>query len=73
MENVLMIDTVGQYSTLNNNQTLHPLINIVDLSKADQRENRRSYLGFYAVFLKEIKCGDLHYGCYTPNEYRSLN
>lgn len=58
-----MIDTVGQYSALNNNETLHPLINIVDLSRASQRENRRSYLGFYAVFLKEIKCGDLHYGC----------
>ena len=63
MENVLMIDTVGQYSALNNNETLHPLINVVDLSKADQRQNRKSYLGFYAVFLKEIKCGDLHYGC----------
>jgi len=63
MEKVHKIDSVGQYSALNNNQTLHPLVNIVDLSKADKRPNRKSNYGFYAVFLKEIKCGDLHYGC----------
>ncbi|NRF40666.1 AraC family transcriptional regulator [Pedobacter foliorum] len=63
MENVLMIDSVGQYSTLNNNDTLHPLVNIVDLSKAEARFNGKANYGFYAVFLKEIKCGDLHYGC----------
>ena len=63
MENVTRIDTVGQYNAMNNNETLHPLVNIVDLSKADPRLNRKSNYGFYAVFLKEIKCGDLHYGC----------
>jgi len=63
MENVTRIESVGQYNALNNNETLHPLVNIVDLSKADKRQNQRSNFGFYAVFLKEIKCGDLHYGC----------
>ena len=63
MENVMMIDSVGQYSAMNNNETLHPLVNVIDLSKADKRPNRRSNYGFYAVFLKEIKCGDLQYGC----------
>jgi len=63
MEKVIKIDTVGQFSAMNNNQTLHPLVNIVDLSKANARQNRKSNYGFYAIFLKEIKCGDLHYGC----------
>jgi len=63
MENVLMINSIGQFSALNNNETLHPLVNIVDLSKADARQNRKSNYGFYAVFLKEVNCGDLHYGC----------
>jgi AraC family transcriptional activator of pobA len=63
MEKVLMIDSVGKFSAMNNNETLHPLVNIVDLSKADERQNRRSNYGFYAIFLKEVKCGDLHYGC----------
>ncbi|SDM61138.1 helix-turn-helix domain-containing protein [Pedobacter antarcticus] len=63
MEKVIRIDSVGQFSAMNNNETLHPLVNIVDLSKADERQNRKSNYGFYAVFLKEVKCGDLHYGC----------
>jgi AraC-like DNA-binding protein len=36
---------------------------VVDLSKADPRNHLRMNLGFYTVFLKEIKCGDLRYGC----------
>jgi AraC family transcriptional activator of pobA len=63
MENVTRVDTIGQYNALNNNETLHPLVNVVDLSKADKRLNRKINYGFYTIFLKEIKCGDLHYGC----------
>ncbi len=47
----------------NNNETLHPLVSIVDLSKAEPRKLRRMGYNFYVVFLKEIKCGDLRYGC----------
>jgi AraC-like DNA-binding protein len=63
MESIIRVDTIGQYNALNNHETLHPLVNIVDLSKADMRLNRRINYGFYTVFLKEIKCGDLKYGC----------
>lgn len=73
MENIIRVDTIGQYNALNNNETLHPLVNIVDLSKADKRLNRRINYGFYTVFLKEIKCGDLKYGCnYYDYEEGSL-
>ena len=63
MENIVRFDTISQYNEANNNKTLHPLVSVVDLSKADARLNRRSNYGFYTVFLKEIKCGDLKYGC----------
>jgi AraC-like DNA-binding protein len=63
MENITRIDTVGQYNTLNNNPTLHPLVSVLDLSKANARQNYRANYGFYTVFLKDIKCGDLKYGC----------
>jgi len=63
MENIVRVDTVGQFNALNNNETQHPLVSIVNLSKADARLNRRINYGFYTVFLKEIKCGDLKYGC----------
>ncbi|MBT1707888.1 helix-turn-helix transcriptional regulator [Fulvivirgaceae bacterium PWU5] len=63
MEEILKFDTIGQYNAFNRNETLHPLVNVVDLSKAAPRQLRRLSYGFYVVFLKEIKCGDLRYGC----------
>jgi AraC-like DNA-binding protein len=63
MENIIQFDTISQYNQFNNNETLHPLISIVDLSKAAQRKHNKMRFGFFTVFLKEIKCGDLRYGC----------
>jgi AraC family transcriptional regulator, transcriptional activator of pobA len=63
MEEILKFETVSQYNTFNKNTTLHPLVSVVDLSKAEPRRLRRMSYGFYTVFLKEIKCGDLRYGC----------
>ncbi len=63
MESIIKFETISQYSSFNNNETKHPLVAIVDLSKADPRLHMRMNLGFYTVFFKEIKCGDLKYGC----------
>ncbi len=63
MEDFLKFDTITQYNQFNRNETLHPLVNVVDLSKAAPRKHNRMHFGFYTVFLKEIKCGDLQYGC----------
>lgn len=63
MENFISFDTISQYSAFNNTTTLHPLVNVVDLSKALPRTQGRYRFGFYTVFLKDIKCGDLRYGC----------
>ncbi len=63
MAHILQFDTISQYNQFNNNETRHPLVSIVDLSKADQRGHNKMRFGFYTVFLKEIKCGDLRYGC----------
>ena len=49
----------------NNNETLHPLASIIDLSKAYPRKASNMYFGFYTVFLKEVNCGDLRYGGHT--------
>lgn len=62
MEEILRFDTVSQYNAFNKNETLHPLVSVVDLSKAAPRQLRKMTYGFYVVFLKEIKCGDLKYG-----------
>ena len=55
-------ETVNDYNVFNNNETLHPLVSVVDLSKASPRQGSQMYFGFYTVFLKDVKCGDLVYG-----------
>ncbi len=65
MDTMRRFETVSDYNAFNNNETLHPLISVVDLSKADPREGSRMYFGFYTIFLKDVKCGDLTYGRHT--------
>jgi AraC-like DNA-binding protein len=65
MDNLRRFETVNDYNTFNNNETLHPLVSVVDLSKASPRQASNMYFGFYTVFLKEVKCGDLRYGRHT--------
>ncbi|MBS4065661.1 MAG: helix-turn-helix transcriptional regulator, partial [Chitinophagaceae bacterium] len=43
----------------------HPQVSIVDLSKAAPRSGSTMYFGFYTIFLKDVKCGDLIYGRHT--------
>lgn len=62
MEEILKFETVSQYNVFNNHETLHPLVSVIDFSKAQPRKLRRSYFGFYAVLLKDVKCGDMRYG-----------
>lgn len=62
MENTFSFNTVGQYNDFNNHETLHPMVSILDFSKADPRSGGRMNFGIYAVFLKEVDCGDLRYG-----------
>ena len=62
MDKIRRFDTITEYNKFNNNETLHPLVSLVDLSKANPREGSMMYFGFYTIFLKEVKCGDLMYG-----------
>ncbi len=55
-------ETINDYNVFNNNPTLHPLVSVVDLSKAAPRQGSKMYFGFYTIFLKDVKCGDLVYG-----------
>jgi len=65
MDNMHRFETINDYNVFNNNETLHPLVSVVDLSKAAPRQGSRMYFGFYTVFLKDVKCGDLLYGRHT--------
>ncbi|MDE3144886.1 MAG: helix-turn-helix transcriptional regulator [Bacteroidota bacterium] len=65
MDNIRRFETINDYNIFNNNKTLHPLVSVVDLSKAAPRQGSRMYFGFYTIFLKDVKCGDIHYGRHT--------
>lgn len=62
MNSLRRFETINDYNVFNNNETLHPLVNVVDLSRAAPRQGSRMYFGFYTIFLKDVKCGDLVYG-----------
>ena len=62
MDKMLRFNTISEYNAFNNNVTNHPLVSVVDFSKAAPRQGHRMYFGFYAIFLKDVKCGDMVYG-----------
>src|SRR5690625_4523510 len=65
MSNIRRFEKISDYNAFNNNETLHPLVSVVDISKADPRSGSLMYFGFYTVFLKDVNCGDLLYGKQT--------
>ena len=67
MERIFKFDTVTEYNALNNHETLHPLVSVIDFSKANPRTwgekgTVRINYGLYCIFLKDVNCGDLKYG-----------
>ncbi|CAD5256194.1 MULTISPECIES: AraC family transcriptional regulator [unclassified Imperialibacter] len=62
MKEIAKFETISQYNAFNNHETLHPLVSVIDFSKASPRRLRRTYFGFYLVLLKDVECGDMRYG-----------
>jgi AraC-like DNA-binding protein len=63
MEQIERMDHVKQYNDWVGANTLHPLVSVVNFNEISAVQSFRRYLGVYAVFLKNIKCGDITYGC----------
>lgn len=62
MERIVNFESISDYNKFNNHETLHPLVSILDLSKASPRSAYKMNFGIYTVILKDVKCGDLKYG-----------
>ncbi len=56
------ISSISEYNKMTNHETLHPLVSVVDFSKSDPICQYRRTYSFYTVFLKDVICGDMHYG-----------
>lgn len=62
MNEIVKLDTIAQYNTICDVETLHPLVTVFDLSKAKPMPAQTFNFGLYAIYLKELKCGELKYG-----------
>ena len=62
MGEVLKLDSVAEFNAIRGQETLHPLVSVLDQSKSQPVAVTRFYSGLYIVFLKEVKCGELRYG-----------
>jgi AraC-like DNA-binding protein len=67
MEKIINIDNVSDFNAANNHKTLHPLVTVLDYSKANPRDwgdvdSIRFNYGLYSVILKDVVCGDMRYG-----------
>lgn len=86
MNKVIKLDSVDMYNNLYGLETLHPLVSIVDLTKATKSVNHIDMnYGLYALFLKESKSCDIKYGrkmydyqegtivCFAPGQIAGVN
>lgn len=86
MDKVIKLDSVDQYNNLYGLETLHPLVSVVDLTKATKSVNHiQMNYGLYALFLKESKSCDIKYGrkvydyqegtivCFAPGQIAGVN
>lgn len=62
MSEIIKLETVQDYNKQLGVETLHPLVSVIDFSKLETIKHGRKNFGFYAIFYKELSCGELAYG-----------
>src|SRR6476659_9870444 len=62
MNDIVKLESIAEYNELRSVEKLHPLVSVLDLSRAKPMPAKTFNYGLYAVYLKELKCGDLRYG-----------
>jgi hypothetical protein len=55
MNTIVHFDSVEQYNRLRGVPTNHPLVSVVDLTKARPMPAQTYQFGLYAIYLKELK------------------
>lgn len=82
---MIVIDNVDRYNERFGLETRHPLVSIIDLTKSTTWPTRAWFrYEVYALFLKNVKCGDIKYGrqyydyqdgtivCFAPGQVTDL-
>ena len=55
MDNIRRFETINDYNVFNNNETLHPLVSVVDLSKANPRQGSQNVFRILHYIPKRCK------------------
>jgi AraC-like DNA-binding protein len=63
MDDIIKLENISEYNSMRGMETLHPLVSVFEFSNMKLIPETRANYGFYCVFLKEVVCGDLKYGC----------
>lgn len=56
------LESVAQFNSQRGQETLHPLVSVLDQSKSKPVEAKRYLSEVYIIFLKDVKCEEFHYG-----------
>lgn len=56
------MESVQDYNEHLGVETLHPLVNVVDMSELPEIRHSLKRFGFYCIFLKQLDCGAVLYG-----------
>lgn len=66
MEKIHRIDTVSEHDKFYHKENLHPLVSVIDFTGTSPAiYASKMNFGFYAVYLKDVQCGDMKYGRHT--------
>lgn len=59
MGKIIRLDTIKDYNDFLGIETTHPLVSVIDASKIKPLHHVRKNIGFYVIYLKDVKCADL--------------
>ncbi|WP_027127263.1 helix-turn-helix domain-containing protein [Gelidibacter mesophilus] len=63
MDKIHNINTVSEHDAFYHKENLHPLVSIMDFDgRVPEIYAKKLNFGFYAVYLKDVICGDITYG-----------
>ncbi len=62
MEKIEKLSSVTQFNSRRGQETLHPLVSVLDQSKSVKIQATKYLSELYIIFLKDVRCEDFQYG-----------
>lgn len=62
MEKIEKLSSVTQFNSRRGQETLHPLVSVLDQSKSAKIQANKYFSELYVIFLKDVRCEDFQYG-----------